>query len=346
MHPCLDLSIELGGDFAASSLRITLRGFAFSQVYGQRLRSTFFISASSTPSRADPEPDPAHPCLVLSIELGGNFAASSLLITLRGFAFALVYGQHLRSTFFISASSTPPRADPELDPAHPCLVHHFVESLLQRSFESTPEVLREHVGRFFVARHRLGEAFLRLVEAGLDLELPSFVTPANALTTLPMRVNIVLAPRGSQLAVLFGVHNARSEMAARLFSGLAYARHGSQLGFSELVDTVVAYIAAAPLGVDHIALGLKVIDSALRFASRRWVLWTKSPPGTKSPPAFQLRPQLDPNSRSNSNSDPNSKPAATASSSSSSHQPSGAGVKPVVAPKSLADKWHLERPKP
>ena len=135
-------------------------------------------------------------------------------------------------------------------------------------------------------------------------------------------------------------------MVARLFSGLAYARHGSQLGFSELVDTVVAYIAAAPLGVDHIALGLKVIDSALRFASRRWVLWTKSPPGTKSPPAFQLRPQLDPNSRSNSNSDPNSKPAATASSSSSSHQPSGAGVKPVVAPKSLADKWHLERPKP
>ena len=79
---------------------------------------------------------------------------------------------------------------------------------------------------------------------------------------------------------------------------------------SAVVGTVVAYITAAPLGVDHIALGVKVIDSALRFASRRWVLWTKSPPGTKSPPTFQLRPQLDPNSRSNSNSDPNSKPAA------------------------------------
>ena len=42
-------SIELGGDFAASSLPINLRGLAFSLVYGQRLRSTFFISASSTP---------------------------------------------------------------------------------------------------------------------------------------------------------------------------------------------------------------------------------------------------------------------------------------------------------
>ena len=173
----------------------------------------------------------------LSIELGGDFAASSLRITLRGFAFSLVYGHRLRSTFFISASSTPSRADPELDPAHPCLDHHFVESLLQRSFESTPEVLRGHVGKFFVARHRLGEAFLRLVEAGLDLELPSFVTPANALTTLPMRVSIVLAPRGSHLPVIFGVHNARSKMVARLFSGLAYARHGSQLGFSELVGS-------------------------------------------------------------------------------------------------------------
>ena len=61
-------------------------------------------------------------------------------------------------------------------------------------------------------------------------------------------------------------------------------------------------------------------------------------PGAKSPSTFQLRPQLDPTSRSNSNSDPNSKPAATASLSSSSHQPSGAGVKPAVAPKSLADK--------
>ena len=50
------------------------------------------------------------------------------------------------------------------------------------------------------------------------------------------------------------------KMAVRLFSGLAFARHDALLGFSELVETVVAYIAAAPLGVDHTALGLEVID--------------------------------------------------------------------------------------
>ena len=63
-------------------------------------------------------------------------------------------------------------ADPEeLDPAHPCLDHHLVESLLIRSLKPTPEVLRKHAGKFFVAPYRLGEALLRLVDAGLDLEL-------------------------------------------------------------------------------------------------------------------------------------------------------------------------------
>jgi hypothetical protein len=84
-------------------------------------------------------------------------------------------------------------ADPELDPAHPCLDHHLVESLLLRAFKPAPEVLRKHVGEFIVAPHRLGEALLRLVEAGIDLELSPSVTPANALTTLLMRVNAVLA---------------------------------------------------------------------------------------------------------------------------------------------------------
>ena len=206
--------------------------------------------------------------------------------------------------------------------------------------------------------------------------------------------------------------SATGKMASRLFSALAYARHDSQHGFAELVDTVVAYIASAPLGVDHTVLGLKVIDSALRFASRRWVLWTKSPPGAKVPSTFleagdhcfemltdaykaqedlfalsnaypslvgQLArqstaggggggssgnggdggggssgggsPAVKPPSskkqksaptssvsRSNSNPNANSKPAASASSSASSRQPSGAGDKPVIAPKSLADK--------
>ena len=206
--------------------------------------------------------------------------------------------------------------------------------------------------------------------------------------------------------------SATGEMVARLFSGLAYARHDAQLGFSELVDAVVAYIAAAPLGVDHTALGLKVVDSGLRFASRRWVLWTKSPPGVKSPSTFletgdhcfkmlqdaykaqddlfalsnayssfvgqlarqsassrggggdsgsggggggggsgggspatkppsakkQKSASTPSSSRPNSNSNPNSKPAAAVSSSPSSHQPSGASDKPVIAPKSLADK--------
>ena len=44
-----------------------------------------------------------------------------------------------------------------------------------------------------VGPHRLGEALLRLADAGLDLELPSVVTPASAFTTLLMRVNLVLA---------------------------------------------------------------------------------------------------------------------------------------------------------
>ena len=44
-----------------------------------------------------------------------------------------------------------------------------------------------------MAPHRLGEALLRLVDAGIDLELSPSVTPANALTTLLMRVNAVLA---------------------------------------------------------------------------------------------------------------------------------------------------------
>ena len=73
-------------------------------------------------------------------------------------------------------------ADPELDPAHPCLDHHPIESLLLRSFKPTPEVLRKHIGQSIVAPHRLREALLRLVDAGLDLELSSFVTPANAFT--------------------------------------------------------------------------------------------------------------------------------------------------------------------
>ena len=84
-------------------------------------------------------------------------------------------------------------ADPELDPAHPCLDHHPIEPLLLRSFRPTPEVLRKHIGKFFIAPRRLGEALLRLVDAGIDLELSSSVTPANALTTLLMRVNTVLA---------------------------------------------------------------------------------------------------------------------------------------------------------
>ena len=83
-------------------------------------------------------------------------------------------------------------ADPELDPAHPCLDHHLAESLLLRSFKPTPEVLRKHIGKNIVAPHRLGEALLRLDDAGLDLELSSFVTPASALTTLLTRVNAVL----------------------------------------------------------------------------------------------------------------------------------------------------------
>ena len=206
--------------------------------------------------------------------------------------------------------------------------------------------------------------------------------------------------------------SATGKMAARLFSGLAYARHDATLGFAELVDTVIAYVAASPLGVDHTVLGLKVIDSALRFASRRWVLWTKSPPGAKAPSTFlesgdhcfemlqdaykaqddlfalsnaypslvgQLArqsasgngggggsgnsgggsgggsggapPAIKPpsskkqkssstpsNSRSNSSSNPSSKSAASSSSSPSSRQPSGAGDKPIIAPKSLADK--------
>ena len=68
---------------------------------------------------------------------------------------------------------------------------------------------------------------------------------------------------------------ATGKMAARLFAGLAFVRHDDLLGLSELVDTVVAYIAAALLGGDHSALGLKVIDSALRFASRRWNNYTE-----------------------------------------------------------------------
>ena len=39
----------------------------------------------------------------------------------------------------------------------------------------------------------MGGALLRLVDAGLDLELSSFVTPASAFTTLLMRVGVVLA---------------------------------------------------------------------------------------------------------------------------------------------------------
>jgi len=206
--------------------------------------------------------------------------------------------------------------------------------------------------------------------------------------------------------------SATGKMAARLFSGLAYARHDAQHGFSELVDTVIAYIAAAPMGVDHTVLGLKVIDSALRFASRRWVLWTKSPPGAKAPSSFleegdhcfemltdaykaqddlfalsnaypslvgqlaresassngngggsgsgrggggggsgggspatkppstkkQKSAPTSSSSRPNSSSNPNSKPAASASSSPPARQPSGAGDKPVIAPKSLAEK--------
>ena len=83
-------------------------------------------------------------------------------------------------------------ADPELDPAHPCLDHHLAESLLLRSFKPNREVLRKHVGKLIVASHRLGGALLRLVDAGLDLELPSFVTPANAFCEIPgRRANIV-----------------------------------------------------------------------------------------------------------------------------------------------------------
>jgi hypothetical protein len=74
--------------------------------------------------------------------------------------------------------------DPELDPAHPCLDHHLVESLLLRAFKPSPEVLRKPVGKFIVAPSRLGEALQRLVDAGLGLELPPSVT---------LRVNIKLA---------------------------------------------------------------------------------------------------------------------------------------------------------
>ena len=49
LFSALRCSMALGGDFASFSLPINLRGLAFSLVYGQRLRSTFFISASSTP---------------------------------------------------------------------------------------------------------------------------------------------------------------------------------------------------------------------------------------------------------------------------------------------------------
>ena len=75
------------------------------------------------------------------------------------------------------------------------------------------------------------------------------------------------------------------KLAARLFGALAFPRHDA-MGFSELIDTVVAYIAAAPAGVDHTVAGVKIVDSALRFASRRWSLWIKSPPGSKPPSSF------------------------------------------------------------
>ena len=75
------------------------------------------------------------------------------------------------------------------------------------------------------------------------------------------------------------------KLAARLFGALAFPRH-DEMGFSELIDTVVAYIAAAPVGVDHAVAGVKIVDSALRFASRRWSLWIKSPPGSKAPSSF------------------------------------------------------------
>ena len=106
------------------------------------------------------------------------------------------------------------------------------------------------------------------------------------MLTVAVRLRRRSPPRSKNQQWLTATASATGEMAARLFSGLAYARHGALLGFSELIGTVVAYIAAAPLGVDHTALGLKVIEPALRFASRRWVLWTKSPPGAKPPPTF------------------------------------------------------------
>ena len=63
--------------------------------------------------------------------------------------------------------------DPELDPAHPFLNHHLLDSLLLRAFKPSLEVLRKPIGKFIAAPHRLGGALQHLVDAGLDLEIPS-----------------------------------------------------------------------------------------------------------------------------------------------------------------------------
>ena len=86
---------------------------------------------------------------------------------------------------------------PELDPAHPCIDHHLVESLLLRAFKPSPEVLRKPVGKYIIHRIELHPIALGSLPSASSmqasgLEFPSSVTPANALNTLLVRFNIAL----------------------------------------------------------------------------------------------------------------------------------------------------------
>lgn len=79
---------------------------------------------------------------------------------------------------------------------------------------------------------------------------------------------------------------ATAKLATRLFAALGYQRHDAHLGLSPLLDLILAYIASSPMGIDHSPLGIKIADSALKGAARRWLLWTRSPPGTSAPSSF------------------------------------------------------------
>lgn len=224
-----------------------------------------------------------------------------------------------------------------------------------------------------------------------------------------------LAPKNvaKQQQWLLATATATGKLTARMFAALGYMRFDSQLGFTALLDIVLAYVASSPLGVDHSALGVKIIDSALKSAARRWIVWTRSPPGSTAPttflekddPCFELltdahkaqddlfvlanaypsivsnlsrstdsgsggggghgggggsisgggspaaapsskakkrktggngtNPSTNPNAGSNSNGARSAPPASSQASASAGSTPSG---KPIIAPKSLADK--------